>query len=98
MATDKGLAGSDWSRYFGDQETVREFRNFHWEGSLVEYLDLVKKNPQITRNAFQRMYDMIMSWGTTSYIEYKKNDRPLQILRRPDRPRQRTPSTGSTSR
>jgi len=47
--------------------------SFHWEGSLTDYLDLVKKNPGVARNAFQRMYDMILGWGTTSYVEYKKN-------------------------
>ncbi|NDD91507.1 serine protein kinase, partial [bacterium] len=26
----------------------------------------------VTRNAFQRMYDLIQSFGTTSYVEYKK--------------------------
>ncbi|MGZ6310372.1 MAG: PrkA family serine protein kinase [Bdellovibrionota bacterium] len=66
-------SGYDWLRLLGDTNTVKEFRNFHWEGSFTDYLDLVKKNPRITRNAFQRMYDMVLTWGTTSYVEYKKN-------------------------
>jgi serine protein kinase len=33
---------------------------------------MVKKNPSIARNAFQRMYDMILTHGTDSFIEYKK--------------------------
>jgi serine protein kinase len=57
----------------GDLTASQEFRSFHWEGSFSQYLDVVKKNPSVTRNAFQRMYDMILSWGTTSYVEYKKN-------------------------
>ena len=64
---------SEWARMLGDTNAVREFRNFHWEGSFSDYLDVVKKNPQVCRNAFQRMYDMVLSWGTTSYVEYKKN-------------------------
>ncbi|OFZ21338.1 MAG: serine protein kinase [Bdellovibrionales bacterium GWB1_55_8] len=56
-----------------DNSAEKEFRNFHWEGTLFDYLDLVKKNPNIARNAFQRMYDMILGWGTGSYVEYKKN-------------------------
>lgn len=64
---------SDWNRVLEELNTVKEFRNFHWEGSLMEYLELVKKNPSITRNAFQRIYDMILTWGTSSYVEYKKN-------------------------
>jgi serine protein kinase len=63
---------NDWIRMLGDMAAVQEFRNFHWEGSFTDYLDLVKKNPSICRNAFQRVYDMVLTWGTSSYIEYKK--------------------------
>ncbi len=44
----------------------------NWSGTFQEYLDLVKENPKITRNAFQRMYDMIMESGTEEYIDFKK--------------------------
>jgi len=44
----------------------------HWQGTFWDYLELVKKNPAITRNAFQRMYDMILSAGTEEYIDFKK--------------------------
>lgn len=44
----------------------------HWSGTFDEYLELVKKNPKITRNAFQRMYDMIVDSGTEKYIDFKK--------------------------
>lgn len=44
-----------------------------WEGSFWEYLELVKQNPKVTRNAFQRMYDMIISAGTEEYVDFKKN-------------------------
>jgi len=66
-------SGTDWIRMLGDLNAVKDFRNFHWEGTLSDYLDIVKKNPSVSRNAFQRMYDMILTWGTTSYVEYKKN-------------------------
>jgi serine protein kinase len=33
---------------------------------------MVKTNPKITRNAFQRMYDMILEAGTEEYIDFKK--------------------------
>ena len=63
----------DWGRLVGDHKAVQEFRNYHWEGNFFDYLDIVKKNPSVCRNAFQRMYDMIQTWGTASYVEYKKN-------------------------
>ncbi|MHC5109188.1 MAG: PrkA family serine protein kinase [Planctomycetota bacterium] len=44
-----------------------QFREQHWEGSFEEYLDLVSKNPTIARNAFQRLYDMINSFGHERY-------------------------------
>ena len=66
-------SNADWAKMFGSTSLVKEFRHFHWEGTFLEYLDLVKKHPRITRNAFQRIYDMVLSWGTGSYVEYKKN-------------------------
>jgi serine protein kinase len=46
--------------------------NAHWSGTFDEYLSLVKANPKITRNAYQRMYDMIMEAGTEDYVDFKK--------------------------
>ncbi len=44
----------------------------NWSGTFNEYLDLVKQNPRITRNAFQRMYDMVSEAGTEEYVDFKK--------------------------
>jgi serine protein kinase len=44
----------------------------HWSGTFDEYLDLVKQNPKISRNAFQRLFDMIIEAGTEEYIDFKK--------------------------
>jgi serine protein kinase len=44
----------------------------NWSGTFDEYLDLVKSNPKVTRNAFQRMYDMIIEAGTEEYVDFKK--------------------------
>src|SRR2546423_12255438 len=48
------------------------FKELHWEGSLEEYLKIVRENPRVTRTAFQRIYDMILSHGKTEYIDNKK--------------------------
>src|SRR6185295_17640514 len=37
-----------------------------------DYLTLVRKNPAVTRSAFQRVYDMILSYGQEEYIDNKK--------------------------
>ena len=43
------------------------FREQHWEGSFQDYLAIVTSNPRVVRNAFQRMYDMIMHFGYKRY-------------------------------
>ena len=50
---------------------VADFTHLHWEGSFQEYIDRVSENPLVARNAFQRIYDMIISFGTKEYVEYK---------------------------
>src|SRR5215472_15549302 len=48
------------------------YRELHWEGSFEDYLAIVREKPQVTRNAYQRLYDMIISYGTEEYIDNKK--------------------------
>src|SRR6187402_2806572 len=48
------------------------YRDLAWEGTFEEYLAIVRDRPQVTRNAFQRMYDMVISYGTEEYIDNKK--------------------------
>jgi serine protein kinase len=48
------------------------YRDLSWEGSFEAYLELVRKQPQITRNAFQRAYDMIIRYGIEEYTDSKK--------------------------
>jgi serine protein kinase len=62
----------DWEKILNDKRVIEDFRHQAWEGSFFQYLDLVKQNPAIVRNSFQRMYDMIMTYGSSSYQEYKK--------------------------
>src|SRR5437588_4151834 len=48
------------------------YRDLSWEGTFEDYLQIVRERPQVTRNAFQRVYDMIISYGTEEYIDNKK--------------------------
>ena len=48
------------------------YQELHWEGTMAGYLDIVSKKPEVLRNAFQRIYDMIISYGTEEYIENKE--------------------------
>ncbi len=48
------------------------YRELSWEGSFEDYLQIVRERPQVTRNAYQRAYDMVISYGTEEYIDNKK--------------------------
>lgn len=56
----------------GAMQDYKLYRELHWEGSFEEYLSIVRERPQVTRNAYQRLYDMIISFGTEEYIDNKK--------------------------
>ncbi len=65
-------------------QDVHGFRQRHWEGSFAEYVELVQRNPKVARTAYQRLYDMIVSYGTTEYthnreslVHYKFFDDPI---------------------
>jgi serine protein kinase len=48
------------------------YRDLSWEGSFEDYLGIVRRTPEVTRNAFQRVYDMIVRHGTDEYTDNKK--------------------------
>lgn len=50
----------------------KEYEKLHWEGSFEDYLNIVREDPKVTRTSFQRLYDMIMSFGKSEYIDSKK--------------------------
>ncbi|MBI2933807.1 MAG: serine protein kinase [Planctomycetes bacterium] len=52
-----------------DKKTYQEM---HWEGSFEDYLRTVAENPRVARNAFQRVYDMILSYGYEEYVEHRE--------------------------
>ena len=37
-----------------------------WEGTFVDYLDIVKKNPRVAQTAHSRVYDMIIKDGVST--------------------------------
>lgn len=57
-----------------ERQDLEQFRKKSWVGSFEEYLDLVTHDPQVTRNAFERVYDMIMSAGTET-VERSRGER-----------------------
>jgi serine protein kinase len=53
-------------------QDYEHYRELHWEGSYEEYLQIVRERPEVTRNAFQRLYDMVIAAGQEEYIDNKK--------------------------
>src|SRR6187455_42206 len=53
-------------------QNLKEYAELNWSGSFEDYLAIVRKTPAITRSAFQRVYDMILSYGQEEYIDNKK--------------------------
>ena len=53
-------------------QNLKEYAELNWTGSFEDYLALIRKNPAVTRSAFQRVYDMILSYGQEEYIDNKK--------------------------
>ena len=51
----------------------QRFREHHWEGTFWDYLGIVQEKPAVARNAFQRLYDMIVHFGTERY-SYLRDD------------------------
>jgi serine protein kinase len=55
-----------------EKQDLRRFKEQNWEGSYAEYLEIVRRNPKVARSAFQRIYDMILSYGVEEYTEHKE--------------------------
>src|SRR5215813_14180246 len=53
-------------------QDLKEYQELHWTGSFEDYLSIVRENPKVTRTAFQRVYDMVLSYGQEEYIDNKK--------------------------
>jgi len=76
--TPKELSEARSARYIDvarSEPTETPWRDLNWRGSLAEYLDLVRADPRLARNAYQRMYDMIVSHGVER--PPRGSDRPL---------------------
>src|SRR5689334_20728518 len=64
--------GASLLQLVNEMQDRKTFQQLNWTGSFTGYLDIVADSPKVTRNAFQRIYDMIMSYGTEEFIDAKK--------------------------
>ena len=85
-----GVAGADaLLSLIKQKQDLQGYRERHWTGTLADYMEIVMANPRVARNAYQRLYDMILSHGVTRVHAPARALRPLPALRRPHRQRPR---------
>jgi serine protein kinase len=68
----------------GQRQDLDQFRRKNWQGNFEQYLDLVHQDPRVTRNAFQRVYDMILSYGFETYEELREKRVRYRFFSDPD--------------
>lgn len=66
------------------QQNLASFHRENWEGTFEEYLDIVRQNPRVTRNAYQRIYDMIMAYGTETLERHREKLTRYRFFDDPD--------------
>ncbi len=64
--------GSDLITLIASRQNLDDYQKKHWTGSFAEYLDIVRREPMVTRTAYQRIYDMIISHGTDEIVVNKE--------------------------
>lgn len=55
------------------RQDPKVFHQEHWKGTFEEYLDIVRRDPKVTRTAYQRLYDLVLSRGTYPVEGEEKN-------------------------
>ena len=51
---------------------LEDFQELHWTGSFQDYVNIALADPRVARNAFQRLYDMILTHGTEEVLQHKE--------------------------
>jgi serine protein kinase len=88
LAHDAGTPGEDGPRYIQYARRLdnrKAWADLNWTGPLADYLDLVRADPRLARNAWQRLYDVLLSYGVDAPPEgsgrpphYRFFDDPLE--------------------
>ncbi len=55
-----------------ERQDTQTYRLQCWEGTMEDYVEMLQRNPVIARSAFQRIYDMILSYGYEEYTENRE--------------------------
>lgn len=66
------MSGRNIISLVGGRQDLDQYRRKNWSGTFEQYLDIVRENPGVARNSFQRIFDMILSYGTEVYQECRE--------------------------
>lgn len=53
-------------------QDTENYKSLHWEGTFEDYLAIVQKDSRVARSAFERVYDMILSYGAEEFEDNKQ--------------------------
>src|SRR5262249_44223290 len=56
--------GTDLIALIASRQNRADYQKKHWHGTFAEYLEVVRREPRVTRTAYQRLYDLILGFGT----------------------------------
>ncbi len=76
--------GTDLIARIANRQNLVDYQKKHWTGSFAEYLDIVRHQPQVTRTAYQRVYDMILSYGVDEIIVNKEKQTRYRFFDDPE--------------
>jgi len=68
----------------GQRQDLDQFRKKNWVGTFDEYLDIVRERPEVTRTAYERLYDMILSYGVDTYEANRERHERYRFFSDPD--------------
>ena len=76
--------GSELIVLIGSRQNLDDYQKTHWTGSFSEYLDILQHDPKVTRTAYQRIYDMIISHGTEEVVVNKEKTLRYRFFEDPE--------------
>ncbi len=59
-------------KFITENQDLDSYKKALWEGSFQDYCDIVAAKPDVARNAYKRLYDMILSYGSEETVDFKK--------------------------
>jgi len=77
--------GNDIISLVSKRQDRAQFHRKNWIGTFEQYLDIVRENPQVTRTAYQRIYDMILSYGVEVLSKGREKEHHYHFFDDPDK-------------